>query len=319
VTDGDPTPGDPTPGDATPSDATTDGDPTPPSPTPGQTPVTWPGATTRQVVLLGDPVEHSRSPQLHNTAFRHHGLDLAYLALRVAGDDLGSVVAGLGASGCAGANVTVPHKQAAHELCDVLSAEADLVGAVNTLWWDRGRLHGTTTDATGLARALAADVGELVAAEVLLLGTGGAARAAAVAFARAGVRLTVAGRRSVAAHEVAAVAVAAGGAATAFDLADHDRLAAAVAASRLVCNATSVGMHGERLPDPVAAIGAGQVAYDLVYGVPRTPFLAAAAANGAAVHDGRAMLVAQAEDAFAVWTGEIPEPGLFAATMAGLS
>lgn len=278
----------------------------------------WPGSTTRQVVLLGDPVEHSRSPALHNTAFRAHGLDLVYVALRVAPDDLATVVAGLGASGCAGANVTVPHKQAAHELCDVLTAEADLVGAVNTLWWDRGRLHGTTTDATGLQRALAEDVGQLRDDDVLLLGTGGAARAAAVAFARAGARVTVAGRRVDAAREVAAVAVAAGAAVTVLDLHDEDGLGAAVAASRLVCNATSVGMAGERLPAAVARIGAGQVAYDLVYGVPTTPFLTDAAANGAEAHDGRAMLVAQAEDAFVCWTGQRPHANLLRTVMAAL-
>ena len=286
-----------------------------------QPPVTWPSASTRQVVLLGQPVAHSRSPLLHNTAFRALGLDLVYTALDVAPDDLAAVVTGLAASGCVGANVTVPHKQAAHELCDVLSEEADLVGAVNTLWWQRSggraRLHGTTTDATGLARAWAQDVGDLAGEQLLLVGTGGAARAAAVAAARAGARLVVAGRRIEAAREVAAAAAAAGARGpTVMDLADEDAVTGAVADARLVCNATTLGMHGERLPGPFHALVEGQVAYDLVYGTDEpTPFVADARAAGATAHDGSSMLVAQAEDAFEAWTGQRPPPGLLAATM----
>ena len=263
-----------------------------------------PGATTRPVVLLGDPVHHSLSPLLHNTAFRALDLDLVYLALRVAPADLAAVVAALGATGCAGANVTVPHKLAAHAACDEVTAAAAATGAVNTLWWADGRLHGDNTDVTGFGRVLERHGG---GGSAVVLGTGGAARAVVVALDRAGAEVAVVGRRAGAAAEVAGLADAG----RAVELADEAAVEEAVAAARTVVNATPLGMHGEPLPAAFHRLGTAHVVHDLVYVEGATPFVADARAAGATAVDGRALLAAQAEDAFERWTGRPPPAGLF--------
>jgi shikimate dehydrogenase len=141
---------------------------------------------------------------------------------------------------------------------------------------------------------------------VLLVGTGGAARAAAVALTRSGARISVAGRdpRGCAAvlDVVTATDLAGGAAAGIVDLLDDGALTRAVGEALVVLNATSLGLHGERLPDACERLSPGQVAYDLVYGDP-TPFLVAAADVGAAAHGGLGMLVHQAAASFARWSG----------------
>lgn len=265
----------------------------------------WPSASTRPVVLLGWPARHSRSPQLHNAAFAAEGLDLLYLALPTPPAALGDVVAVLGQVGAVGANVTVPHKQAVLASCDRLTPEAELVGAVNTLVWGADGLVGDNTDATGLRDALAADLTPAPSPGegYLLLGTGGAARAAAVAIGRLDGEVVVVGRRSDAAAELADLADRAGahGASTCH-LDDQAGVAHAMAASRTVINATPLGMHGEALPLPVGRLGPGQVAYDLVYDPLVTPFLRDAAAAGALAVGGLGMLVHQAAASFERWT-----------------
>lgn len=127
-------------------------------------------------VLLGWPVAHSRSPAMHAAAAAHLGLALRYRALAVHPDEVVDVIAELGRRGVRGANVTVPHKRVALDAADHLTEEARLVGAVNTLTWEHDasgvRLEGHNTDAVGLERALAEDVGSLQGARALLVGTG---------------------------------------------------------------------------------------------------------------------------------------------------
>jgi len=266
------------------------------------------------VVLLGWPVSHSRSPAMHEAAAAHLGLPLRYRALAVEPDHLDEVVLGLGGAGIRGANVTVPHKRAVLPHCDVLTDEARLVGAVNTLTWERGDdgvvLEGHNTDAIGLAAALAEAVGPLDDVPVLLVGTGGAARAAAVALARCGARVTVTGRDPQACAEVLDVLTAADrsgrSAVGMVDLLEDAALRPAVEAATVVINATSVGLAGDHLPEALEELEPHQTAYDLVYGVD-TPFIAAAWDAGAAAHDGFGMLVHQAAAAFARWTG-VPAP-----------
>jgi shikimate dehydrogenase len=271
-------------------------------------PDAWPAASTRPVAVLGWPVRHSLSPVLHNAAFAEADLDLVYLALPVPPERLAEVVAALGAVEALGANVTVPHKVAVADLCDVLTEEARLIGAVNTLHFTDEGLVGDNTDATGLRDALERDVGLAAGQPALLLGTGGAARAAAVAAGRLGLSMVVAGRRPDAAAEIAALATTAGAAdAVACDLRDEDALSEAVTRARLVVNTTPLGMAGESLPGPCHRLTAEQVAYDLVYTPARTPFLADAERAGAAVHNGLGMLVGQAAASFERWTGR-PAP-----------
>jgi shikimate dehydrogenase len=258
---------------------------------------------------------------MHNAAFREQGLDLVYLALPTPPAELRRVVDTLGTVGAIGANVTVPHKQAVLDRCDHLTVEADLVGAVNTLAWTTDGLIGDNTDAVGLSQVLTEDVGLVASDTALVFGTGGAARAAVVALGRTGCPVTVIGRRPDAAQALAELAERAGSpAAEAVDVADDSWVKAAIARSRLVVNATPLGLDGERLPAPFHALGSGHVAYDLIYNPPETPFLVSAREAGAEVHHGLGMLVGQAAAAYRRWTGhEAPTATMSAAALAALS
>jgi shikimate dehydrogenase len=281
----------------------------------------WPTASTRLLALLGWPARHSLSPVMHNAALREQRLDLVYLALPTPPDALATVVAGLGAAGAVGANVTVPHKQAALDLCDHLTPEAELIGAVNTLSWTTDGLLGDNTDAVGLRDAMTADVDISAADPVVVVGTGGAARAAVVAVGRLGCSITVLGRRPDAAERLAELAKSAGAAsAVGLDLADEDGAEEAVGSARIVCNATPVGMAGDRLPARFEALARGQIAYDLVYTPAVTPFLAAARDRGVEWHNGLGMLIGQAAASYRRWTGqEPPETTMSAAAVGALA
>lgn len=280
--------------------------------------------STRVIGLLGDPVAHSRSPQIHNAAFAARGLDYVYVPLRVAAAALPAAVTGLRALGLRGANVTVPHKVAAAGLLDELDETAALLGAVNTIVVDQGRLRGFNTDVAGFARALAevwggphagresptADAeGSAAAPRALLLGAGGAARAVALALADLGLATTVVNRDLAKAEHLVETIVAAR---------PRARLAAAplialdaalVGAHDLLVNATSLGLPGTgKVPAALADnVLRGQVVVDLVYGEGPTDFLAAARARGAGTVDGLSMLIWQAAAAFELWTG-VPAP-----------
>ena len=221
-----------------------------------------------------------------------------------------AAVAGLAALGLRGASVTIPHKAAVLPFLDVLSDDARLAGAANTIVVDDGRLTGYNTDVEGVRAALFEAAGGTLAGEpALILGAGGAARAAALALARIGARLTIVNRTPASAERLAALIAAAVPGVGCRWGALPDLTARAVAEQRVVVNATSLGMAGRGKVPPVLAdtVSAGQVVFDVVYASAPTDFLAAAKARGATVVDGRSMLVRQAAEAFSLWTGE-PAP-----------
>lgn len=266
-----------------------------------------PDARTRFAVLLGDPVAHSLSPLIHNTAFRARGINAAYLATRVAAEAIGEAVAGLRALESMGANVTVPHKQAVLPLLDVLTPTAEDIGAVNTITRrDDGSLRGDNTDAAGFLSAL--DTDALRGADAVVFGNGGAARAVVHALLTElrPAFLTIAARTperaEALAHDLAAFDER--GALRIVPLAEAGNV---VRRSRLVVNATSVGMH----PNDDATVwphaddfGPEQTVYDLVYAPAETRLLRDAKARGAETIGGLAMLIGQAAVAFEQWTGQ---------------
>jgi len=162
-------------------------------------------ASTRLFCLLGDPVSHSRSPEMMNPALAAVGIDGVYLALKVAASDLKNAVAMLKAVGFGGGNVTAPHKERVARLVDRLSPGAELSGSVNTLAWDGDALVGHNTDGTGLVRAIEEGSGVPVAkSRILLLGAGGAARGVIPALFHAGAsEVFVANRTETRARELA--------------------------------------------------------------------------------------------------------------------
>ncbi len=259
----------------------------------------WPTSSTRFAGVIGWPVGHSLSPRMHNAAFRALGLDWAYLAFPIDPDHVVQAVRGLFRAGCSGLNVTIPHKHAVIECCSAVTPAVAAIGAANTLIPDGdGGMTGDNTDAEGFLRALdeAAPI-DLDGAEVLLIGAGGAAKAVAFALKGRGARLRVANRSE---EKCAAL-----GEPVAFT---REALEDAASTAVLVVNATSLGMGSNEVPAelPLDALGPSSVAYDLVYRAGRTPWLAAAAVNGARTVDGLGMLLHQGAAAFRQWTGVEP-------------
>ena len=270
----------------------------------GNTTVT---GTTKVIGIIGDPVSHSLSPQLHNAAFEACGLDMVYVPLPVGARAVGAAVQGLAALGLRGANVTIPHKGAVVPYLSWLDDDARLLKAVNTIVVDGDEMRGYNTDVEGVRGSLEeAEGAGLHGATGLVFGAGGAGRAAALALARMGVRVTIVNRTAAAAERLAALISAAVPGAGCRWLALSDLTAAEVVAQRVVVNATPLGMAGAgKVPAPlVDTVTAGQVVFDVVYTGGETDLLAQARARGANVVDGLSMLVRQAAVAFELWTGE---------------
>ena len=235
--------------------------------------------------VLGFPVRHSRSPAMMNAAFRELGLDWRYFALPVPPGRFAETVRALAASGYRAANVTIPHKVAARELADELSDGARAIGAVNTLiLGEDGRVAGDNTDARGLLDAL----GEPPPETALVLGAGGAARAAAWALHNAGARVTIWNRTP---GRAAALAKELG-----VDAADRPGPA------ELLVNATSVGLNPEDSLEGLPLVEA-RVVVELVYGQTPTPLARWAEERGVRLVDGLEVLIHQGARSFALWTG----------------
>ncbi len=255
------------------------------------------------VVLLGDPVAHSLSPAMHNAAFRALGLPAQYRAERVDAVALPRMATRLRAAPYLGANVTIPHKEAVAALVDSWSDEAAAIGAVNTLVREDGALRGYNTDASGLLAALETTLGLVpYGMRILLLGAGGAARAAAVALlAHAPAGLTVYNRDAGRAERLAAGMRDRYGGRVRAVAAEGARAEAAEA--DLIVNATSAGLDGVSIPLDRLRPRPGAALFDMVYAPTPTPLMRALAAEGTTVADGLEMLVQQAAAAFALWTG----------------
>lgn len=265
---------------------------------------------TRIVGVIGDPIEHSRSPQMHNAAFAKAGLDYVYVPFHVRPNDLAAAIAGFKAINIVGINVTLPHKQAVISHLTSISREAELIGAVNTLTFTDEGIHGDNTDAPGVLRALeenenmSVPVGE----NVVVLGAGGAARAVVVALALAGVAsMTIANRtveRAVALAEE--MGQKTGISMQGLGLADA-QLPVAVRESMLLINTATVSMDATH-PLLISAdwLQPNTIVYDIVYTPPVTPLMRAAAARGCEILGGIGMLVHQGAIAFEKWTGIAP-------------
>ena len=265
---------------------------------------------TRIVGIIGDPIEHSRSPQMHNAAFAKAGLDYVYIAFHVQPDDLAHAIAGFKALNVIGINVTLPHKQAVITYLTSISREAELIGAVNTLTFAEDGIHGDNTDAPGVLRALEEDdnMSVPVGEDVVVLGAGGSARAVVVALALAGVAsITIANRTVQRAISLAEeMQQKTGIPMHGMGLADA-RLPAAVRQGMLLINTTTASMDPKQ-PLLISAdwLQPNTIVYDIVYTPPVTPLMEAAAELGCRTLGGIGMLVHQGAIAFEKWTGVTP-------------
>jgi shikimate dehydrogenase len=251
----------------------------------------------KRLAVLGHPVGHSRSPVMHNAALAELGLsdEWSYEAIDLAPDEFERRVREMPAERFVGANVTVPHKGAALALADSLSETAREIGAANTLSFEAGEIRADNTDAQGLLDALPESP---AGKRVLVLGAGGAARAAVWALVREGAEVAVWNRTALRAEHLCAEL---GGAPVATpDQATHE----------LIVNTSAAGLDGgdpfAELPLDPSGFVAGQIVADLVYGERPSPLLAAAEAAGGTAVDGIEVLVRQGALSLRIWTGREP-------------
>ena len=251
----------------------------------------------KRLAVLGHPVAHSRSPAMHSAALAELDLteEWSYQAIDVAPDEFEERVRSMAAGDCVGANLTIPHKEAALALADELSETAREIGAANTLSFADGAIRADNTDAGGFLAALEEQVG---GGRALILGAGGAARAVVWALLREGAEVSVWNRTELRSRnlcdDLGGTPVAAP------DAADHE----------LIVNTTAVGLGGEdpfdELPLRADGFAPGQKVVDMVYGEEPSQLLLAAQAAGATTVDGIEILVRQGARSFEIWTGLEP-------------
>ena len=261
---------------------------------------------TRLVGLLGWPVEHSLSPAMHNAAFASLGLDWAYVPLPVYPDHIGDALRGLVAMGFAGANVTVPHKQAVLPHLDDIAEDALVVGAVNTIVVRDDQLIGENTDVGGFLASLAEAGFDPDGVYAAVLGAGGAARAVVHGLAAAGARQVLIFNRHERRARDLCRDMAKFHTAVRFESYPLSAVEKIGEDTSLIVNTTSLGMWPDTETSPWPTwlpVPAHLTVYDLVYRPRETLFLTQARASGAEIVDGLGMLVHQGARAFELWTG----------------
>jgi shikimate dehydrogenase len=255
-----------------------------------------------QYGVMGNPISHSLSPIIHAEFARQTGEQIRYEAFLIEPGRFHQAVAAFQTAGGKGLNVTVPFKQDAWRLADVRSPQAQLAGAVNTLWFADGAIHGDTTDGIGLVRDYQDNQGGRIAERrVLILGAGGAVRGVVGAILSEAPRsLLIANRTPAKALEIAEL------------FGDQRMAACSYEALRgrqfdWVINGTSASLQGELLPLPDDLLSPTADCYDMMYSATPTPFVRWGRAHGAArALDGLGMLVEQAAESFRIWRGVRP-------------
>ena len=277
---------------------------------------------TRIIGVIGYPVSHSRSPQMHNAAIADLGLNFVYLPFNIKPQDLEDAIKGFKAQQLVGVNVTIPHKQVVMPMVDQLSTQADLIGAVNTLIFEEGQIYGHNTDAEGFIQAMEETLSlsqiELPrhAIKVVVLGAGGAARAIIVALALNGATEIIVANRTKARAEqlIRDLGCKFSGLGRVnqvqlkFAEINSEELANHICTSHLLVNTTSVGMITNTEIDlfNLDALSARTVVYDIVYTPPVTALMKAAQIRGCPTIGGIGMLVHQGAIAFQKWTNVVP-------------
>ena len=270
---------------------------------------------TDKYAVVGNPVAHSVSPQIHAAFARQTAQDLDYVRLLVPRDGFAACIADFRARGGKGVNVTLPFKLDAYRLATRLSERAEQAQAVNTLKFENEAILGDNTDGAGMVRDIETNLGFAIPGKrVLLMGAGGAARGVLLPLLeKRPAALVIANRtlekaRALTQHfarwgECAACGYA-GLAGRQFDL---------------VINATSASVSGELPPLPDNVFARGALAYDMMYGKEATAFMRFTAKHGARVSDGTGMLVEQAAESFFVWRGVRPQTAPVIAMLKGVN
>ncbi len=254
---------------------------------------------TKWAGVIGWPVEHSRSPEIHNRWIEQANVDAVYIPLPVPIEKLESVVRALPDMGCVGVNLTVPHKEQVLPFLDAVDDVAQRIGAVNTIVMRDGKSEGYNTDAYGFWQNIEISAPNVKRDHAFVIGAGGAARAVVVALDAAGFgKITVMNRTPERAESLC-------------DLSDKIEVAAwheNVPAVDLLVNTTTLGMQGQpELELELSALPAHAAVNDIVYTPLETGLLKQAKAQTLQTVDGLGMLIYQAEKAFELWFGVTPE------------
>ncbi len=265
---------------------------------------------TQVVGIFGDPVGHSFSPRMQNAAIKAIGLNAVYVPFHVTATQLCDAVAGIRAMQLRGVNLTIPHKEAACQLVDELDDQAALIGAINTIVNEDGHLKGYNTDGIGLLNALKQALGvDPVGLHVLIVGAGGACRAALVALCQAQVAsIDIANRtRERSLGLIAEIAAEFPGTAFAEYGLTPSLASECFASYDLLINTSAVGLMGDTFNFHVTdCVKPGGTVFDMVYAPEPTLLFREARDRGLSVADGLAMLSAQGEAAFQLWFGIAP-------------
>ena len=263
--------------------------------------------------VLGSPISHSISPQMHNEAFRQLGMDCIYLAFEVGVDGMQTAVEGLRALNARGYNVTMPNKNIMATLCDRLSPAAEIIGAVNTVVNDNGILTGYTTDGTGYMRAVEDAGHNIIGKKMTLLGTGGASTAVLVQAALDGLsEISVFSRSTSKFNERARDIIEklkehSSCKVNLYDLEDEARLRHEISESAILTNGTSVGMAPDvdtSLINDSSIFHKDLIVSDIIYNPRETKLMKLAKEAGCPTFNGLYMLLYQGAEAFKIWTGQ---------------
>ncbi len=259
--------------------------------------------------IFGYPVSQSLSPNMHNAAFRHLELDCVYLAFKVDPSDISVAVDSLRVLGICGVNVTVPHKQSVINSLDEVSPEALMVGAVNTIANENGKLKGYNTDVSGVLRAVKSELDfDPSAANVVIVGAGGSSRAVIVAMCGGGAQSVLIVNRTFSKAQTLVEEFSAQFTNTEFSavsLSDDEMITEVICKADILVNCSSAGMEGgEPLSLPLSLLKKECVIYDLVYKPTLTPLVKDARVVGLRAESGLGMLLYQGSDAFEIWTGK---------------
>jgi shikimate dehydrogenase len=270
-------------------------------------------ANTELIGLIGHPIKHSYSPFIQNYAFDLMNLDYIYLPFDVPSENLKNTVNGVLAFGMKGINVTLPHKEKIIKFLDELSEEASIIGAVNTIVNDHGKLIGYNTDAYGIIETLLPFKDKISGSKVSVIGAGGSARAVIYTLLRhfKPEEINIINRT----HQKADTLVndfslkMRYDSFHTFELFPPDNVET-LNSSRLIVNATTIGMFpdvDDTITDIEASFNADQIVFDLIYNPTKTKFLQLAESQGATIVGGLQMLIYQAAKSFGLWTGvEMP-------------
>ncbi|MFT5906533.1 MAG: shikimate dehydrogenase [Cryomorphaceae bacterium] len=266
-----------------------------------------------KLAVLGYPVSHSASPQMHQAALNGLGIDATYIRLEIEPGNVTESFELMQSLGFIGCNVTIPHKLEAMECCDELSASVKALGVANTIHFKDGKIIGDNTDGPGLIKALEEDFGLTVrGANVLVLGAGGGAgKAISTQLNREGCANLYLSNRTVSKLEKMAENLQL--TQTRVHLLGNSsaELEAIAGDVQIIINATSMGMKpDDGLPIPAHCLTAQHKVYDAIYNPPLTSLLASASDRGAAVANGLSMLIHQGAISFEIWTGKHPDTAL---------